>query len=165
MFRYLALTSATSVCLAGACAWAQTAQRTTATYGDWVIRCELHEGIKNCEMAQVTQANGQTLTQIVLGRQAKDAPLKLLFQVPVNVSLPAGVRLIGEGDQAAVVATFGYCVPVGCFAVTDVTDNVIKKLRGLTANGKLEFKDAAGKDVAIPVSFKGFGEAYDVLTR
>ena len=44
-------------------------------------------------------------------------------------------------------------------------DAVIKKLRALTTNGKLQFKDAGDRDVSVPVSFKGFGEAYDTLTK
>jgi invasion protein IalB len=150
------------------CALAQNAQRTTATYGDWVIRCEVRENnAKTCEMAQFTQVSGQAqpVTQIIIGRQTKDSPLKMVFEVPVNVSVPAGVKLMGEGDHADVVASFSNCVPAGCFAVTDIKDPIIKKLRGLTANGKLQFKDAAERDVVFPVSFKGFGEAYDALTK
>jgi invasion protein IalB len=167
MFRCLALLSAAALWLTGVCALAQTAQRTTATYGDWIVRCEMHDSAKTCEMVQFTQSNGQSqpLTQIVLGRQAKDGPLKMVFQVPVNVSLLSGVKLIGEGEPADVVANFSHCVPAGCFAVAEVKANVIKKLRALTVNGKLQFKDAGEHEVAIPVSFKGFGEAYDVLTR
>jgi invasion protein IalB len=38
-------------------------------------------------------------------------------------------------------------------------------LRGLKTNGKLQFKAANEKDVAVPVSFKGFGDAYDAMQK
>jgi invasion protein IalB len=146
---------------------AQTPQRTTANYGDWIVRCEMRDTAKTCEMAQFTQLNGQNqpVTQIVIGRPSKDGLLKIAFQVPVNVSLLAGVKLVTESERADVTVNFSRCIPAGCFAVTDVKENVIKKLRGLTTNGKLQFKDAGEQDVVIPVSFKGFSDAYDALLK
>ena len=38
-------------------------------------------------------------------------------------------------------------------------------MRALTVQGRFEFKDAAQRNVAIPVSFKGFGQAYDALSK
>jgi invasion protein IalB len=42
---------------------------------------------------------------------------------------------------------------------------MVKKLRTRSANGKLLFKDAAQRDVTIPVSFKGFGSAFDAMSK
>ena len=127
----------------------------------------MREAGKACEMVQATQMSGQTqpTTQIVIGRQSKDGPLKVVFQVPINVSLAAGVKLAAEGEQADITSNFSHCVPTGCFAVTDLKENVVKKLRGLTTNGKFQFKDSTEREIAIPVSFKGFAEAYDALTK
>src|SRR5262249_41894834 len=41
----------------------QNPQRTTASYGDWVVRCEVVAGPppqKNCDMEQLAQVQGQT---------------------------------------------------------------------------------------------------------
>ena len=50
-------------------------------------------------------------------------------------------------------------------ADTDLKDDLVKKFRGLDESGKLQFKDGAQQDIAIPVSFKGFGQAYDAMQK
>jgi invasion protein IalB len=146
-------------------AFAQKPQRTTATYEDWVVRCVT--ATKLCEMTQSTQLKGRTqpVTQIVIGRQGKNGPLKIVFQVPINVWLASGVTLTADEGHSLVTASFSRCVPAGCIAGTDINESVVAKLRGLKKNGALRFKDANQQDVAVPVSFKGFGDAYDALRK
>ena len=149
---------------------AQVPQRTTATFDDWTVRCETHAGTppqKSCEMVQTTQVQGQAnpVTQIAIGRTAKGAPLKIVFQVPINVWLPAGVRLVYADKEPPLATTFQRCVPSGCFAEAELKDDLVRKLRTLTENGKLEFKDAAQRDAALPVSFKGFTPAFDTMAK
>jgi invasion protein IalB len=151
-------------------AGAQAPQRTTATYEDWTVRCEVRPGPppqRTCEMIQATQVQGQAnpVTQIAIGRAAKTEPLKVVFQVPINVWLPNGVKLAYADKEAPLAVGFQRCVPTGCFAETDLKDDLVKRLRTLTENGKLEFKDAAQRDVALPVSFKGFGAAFDAMAK
>jgi invasion protein IalB len=148
---------------------AQTPQRTTATYEDWTVRCETRgtPPAKSCEMVQAVTAQGQAapVTQVVVGRASKTDPVKMVFQLPVNVWIPAGVRFTYDSKATPLAANFRWCVPAGCFADLDLKDDVVKRLRGATAQGKFEFKDAAQRDVAIPVSFKGFGQAFDALSK
>ena len=149
---------------------APTPQQTTATYDDWIVRCETLPGPppqKTCEMVQFTQVKGQpgVLTQIAIGRPVKGQPIKLVIQVPISVWLPAGVKLVPGAKDAGVTATFKRCVPTACFADVGVRDDTIRKFRSTTEAGKLQFKDANQKDVALPVSFKGFGPAYDALLK
>ena len=167
MYRPLVLACSILTAVMAGSALAQTPQSTTATYGDWVVRCELRAGAKVCEMAQSTQLKGQAqpVTQIVIGRPAKNSPLKIVFQIPINVWLAAGIRLTTEDGHNEVTASFTQCIPAGCFAETDIKESVVKVLRKLKTNGKLQFKDAVQHDVAAPVSFKGFGDAYDVLQK
>lgn len=154
---------------AGASAQAQTQapQRTTATYQDWTVRCEVAATGKICEMAQAMQIQGQAqpVTQIALGQQSKGAPMKIVLQVPINVWLPAGAKLVINEKEPGIAAVYGRCLPAACLADADLKDDQIKKLRGLTENGKLQFKDAAQQDVVIPVSFKGFDQAYDAMQK
>ena len=145
-------------------------QQTTATYDDWIVRCEAQPGPppqKTCEMVQFTQVKGQpgVLTQIAIGRPVKGQPIKLVIQVPISVWLPTGVRLHSNGKDFGISATFKRCMPTACFAELDVKDDTIRKFRSTTEAGKLEFKDANQKDIALPVSFKGFGVAYDALSK
>lgn len=142
-------------------------QRTTATYEDWTVRCEIKANDKVCEMVQTMQIKGQAqpISQIAIGRVAKDKPLMIVFQVPINVWLPADVRLKADEKDSGIVGTFRRCLPAACFADTELKPEMVKKLRGLTENGKLQFKDAGQQDIAIPVSFKGFAQAYDTLQK
>jgi invasion protein IalB len=164
------LAGTTGLALAQPAAPPAPPQQTTATYEDWVVRCETRPGPppqKTCEMAQFTQAQGQTglLTSIAIGRPAKQQPLKMVVQVPITVWLPAGVQVTAGGKDTGVPATYKRCFPAYCFADTEIRDDVIRRFRTATENGKLLFKDANQKDVALPVSFKGFGTAFDALAR
>ena len=146
---------------------AQAPQRTTATYGDWTVRCTLDGKTKTCEMAQSVQIKGraQPITQIAIGRRTKNGPLKIVFGVPVNVWLPNGVELVTSKKEADVKARFSRCIPTGCFAEADIDATGIKQLSQIKNNGKLQFKDARLQQVAIPVSFKGFGDAFEALQK
>jgi invasion protein IalB len=145
-------------------------QQTTATYEDWVVRCETRAGpspVKTCEMVQFTRAQGQpgVLTQVAIGRPMRGQPIKLVIQVPIAVWLPTGVRLTAGAKDPGVAATFKRCMPTACFADTDIKDDVIRRFRSSNEPGRLLFKDANQKDVALPVSFKGFSAAYDALAK
>lgn len=148
----------------------QTPQQTTATYEDWIVRCETLAGPpaqKSCEMVQFTHVKGQqaALTQIAIGRPVKGQPVKLVIQVPLGVWLPTGIRFVPGAGEAGLPTTFKRCVQAGCFADTDLKDDMVRKLRATKTAGKIEFKDAGQKDVGLPVSFNGFGAAYDALAK
>jgi invasion protein IalB len=65
--------------------------------------------------------------------------------------LAAGAKLVYDDKQPGLTATFTRCVPAGCFAEAILTDDMVKRLRGRTEAGHLEFKDATQRDVAVPV--------------
>ena len=146
-----------------------TPQRTTASYEDWTVRCETRgtPTVKTCEMVQAVTAPGQQspVTQVAVGRASPKDPVKAVFQLPVNVWIPGGVRFVYDAKAAPLAAGFKWCAPAGCFADLELSNDLIKRLRGITAQGRFEFKDAGQRDVAIPVSFKGFGQAFDALTK
>jgi invasion protein IalB len=148
-----------------AAAWAQAPQHTTATYDDWTVRCDMTGPLKNCDLTQSTQMQGQAISLIVIARMSKSEPLRIVFEVPINVWLPAGVRLASGKDSDFVSAAFKRCLGTGCFADAELKDDVVKKLRSESENGKLLFKDAVQKDVALPVSFKGFAVAFDSIFK
>ena len=168
---FLTAALAAGSCLAvAASAYAQAPQRTTATYEDWTVRCETppaNPAQKVCEMVQTTQMQGQAapVTQIAIGRAAKTDPLRLVIGVPVNVWLATQVKLVYDDKQPGLTTPFTRCVPQGCFVDTTLSDDMIKRLRARTEPGRLEFKDSTQRDVAVPVSFKGFGQAFDALMK
>jgi invasion protein IalB len=147
-----------------------TPQQTSATYDDWIVRCESRPGPpaqKACEMVQFTQLKGQpgVLTQIGIAKPVKGQPIRVAIQVPTSVWLPTGVRLQTSDKDEGILATFKYCVATACFGLIDVKDDVIRKWRAASEPGKLVFKDANQRDIALPVSFKGFVTAYDALLK
>jgi invasion protein IalB len=145
-------------------------QQTSATYDDWIVRCESRPGPpvqKACEMVQFTQLKGQAgvLTQIGIGKPVKGQPVRVAIQVPTSVWLPTGVRLQTSDKDEGILAAFKSCVATACFGLSDVKDDVIRKWRAASEPGKLVFKDANQRDIALPVSFKGFVTAYDALLK
>jgi Invasion protein B, involved in pathogenesis len=153
-------------CLAlAAASWAQAPKHTTAVYEDWTVRCDMTGSARTCDLAQSTQTQDQVVSLIVIGRASKTEPLRIVFQVPITVWLPDGVSLATDKGAKIVSASFKRCLGGGCFADAEITDDILAKLRGEVEKGKLLFTDAAQKEVALPVSFKGFAAAYDAMVR
>ncbi len=144
-------------------------QRTTATFDDWTLRCETQgtPPVKNCELVQAVTAQGQSqpITQMVIGRATPKDPLKVVFQLPLNVWIATGVSLTFDAKAASIPAAFRWCTPAGCFADFDLNADQTKRLRAATAQGRFTFKDASQRDVNIPVSFKGLSAALDALAK
>jgi len=145
-------------------------QRTTATYDDWVVECQTQTGSspeKVCDMAQVTQMQGRNIpfSRVAIARPAKASPVKLVVQVPVYASFQTNVRIQTSDSDAGLAVPFARCMPTGCFADFDLKDDVLKKFRAASNSGKLSFADASGHDVSVPLSFKGFGQAFDALVK
>jgi len=155
---------------APAAASSETPQRTTATYDDWVVQCETRTGPppeKICEMAQVTQVQGRNtpFSRVAVLRPIKGQPVKLIVQVPINASFAAPVRVSTAEGDAGITSPFARCIPSGCFSEFELRDDILKKFRAASGAGKMSFPDAGGHDVAVPLSFKGFAQAYDALAK
>ena len=154
--------------LSAAGAAAQTApQRTSATYEDWTVQCELNAGPpaqKLCEVVQVGQTQGQTVSRVAIGRVTKSEPFKIVVQLPVNLWL-AGVKIQLDDKDPGLAAPFRRCVPAGCFADVEIKDDMVKRLRAATGSGKISFKNSAQQDASVPLSFKGFAQAFDALAK
>jgi len=148
----------------------ETPQSTTATYGDWVVQCRSMSGPpakEVCDMAQVAQLQGKNLpfSRIAVAHPEKGQPVKLVVQVPVNISFNTNVRIQTVDGDPGIAAPFTNCTPNGCFAIFDLKDDSLKKLHAATGVGKLSFADAGGHEISVPISFKGFGEAYEALAK
>jgi invasion protein IalB len=148
----------------------ETPQSTTATYGDWVLQCVTRAGPPRetvCDVAQITQVQGKNIpfSRVAVAHPQKGQPIKLIVQVPVNASFGSDVRLQPAEKEAALQAPFLNCTPNGCFAEFDLKDEAMRKLRAASGAGKLSFADAGGHDVTVPVSFNGFGQAFDALAK
>ena len=149
---------------------AEAQQSTTATYEDWTVRCAIGAGSppqKPCDMEQF--AYGQTkerpFSRAAILQRDKDKQLTLVVQVPVNVWLATGVRIEIGGKDIGLPAPFVRCGPAGCFAETGLTAEVQKQFRTVTEPGRILYKNAAQQDVVVPLSFKGFAQAFDAVAK
>jgi len=145
-------------------------QRTTATYGDWVVQCVANSSPPPdaiCDMSQVTQVQGKNVpfSRVAVAHPDKGQPVKLIVQVPVNVSFATQVHIQTSDDDPGVIAPFANCNPNGCFAEFDLRDDLLKKLYGATSAGKMSFADAGGHTITVPMSFNGFSQAFDALSK
>ena len=131
------------------------------------MRYEQFSALGTCDMAQVTQLQGKNLlfSRVAVGRPEKGQPVKLVVQVPVNVSFATQVHIQTGDTDPGVIAPFANCTPNGCFAEFDLREDPLKKLREASGTGKLSFADAGGHDVTVPISLNCFSQAFDALAK
>jgi invasion protein IalB len=147
-------------------------QRTTATYANWVLACETQPGPppqKTCGITQVVQAQAQGRTTpfstVTVLHPAKGQPIKLVVQVPPSITVSTTVRIQTADADPGITAPFARCAPTGCFADFEIKDDVLKRFRAASGNGKITYADVGGHDVVIPLSFSGFNQAFEALAK
>jgi len=188
--RVSALAAIATSALIGANGWAETAKptpapsttqapvsdepaATTASFGDWIMRCQRtgeggDKAVRVCEAGQTIQVQGQVapIAQIGIGRLTAGEPLRITVVLPPNITLPSNVRIVAdEKDESGIELAWRRCLPGGCVADAKLEPETIKYWRGRTAAGKLSFKDAAGRDLTIPFSFRGLAQSLDALAK
>ncbi|HEV7256505.1 MAG TPA: invasion associated locus B family protein [Bosea sp. (in: a-proteobacteria)] len=145
---------------------------TTASFGDWTLRCQRTGDAAKpgriCEVAQVLQAQGQQtpIAQIALGRLGAGEPLRVTAVMPVSVTFPSSVQIVmGDKDAKPLELAWRRCIPNGCFADTAPSDDVIRQWRKASEPGRILFKDAAGRELALPLSARGLDQAVEALAK
>ena len=145
---------------------AQAPQRTTAAYYDWTVSCvTAAAGHKSCGLVQTLRSQTSPAGQIGIGRSEGNGTMRLSVEVPANVWLPSGLKLVLSDRKTIVSATFKMCVAGRCIADADLTNEQIDKMRTQTEVGSIEYANAAQSNVSLPVSFHGFAEAIDGLKK
>jgi len=144
--------------------------QTTATYGDWVLRCVRPgngaTGPRVCEVVQTMVVQGQTqpVAQIAIGNDKADLRLTLL--VPPAVSFSKVPTVSAQGGAAPrFELVWRRCLPHGCFADVAVNAALLKTLRSRTEPLQVAFKDAGERDATLPFSLRGLVPALDALAR
>ena len=140
---------------------------TTATYGDWVVRCSQSGDTQVCEVAQTIYMQGQQapIAVVAIGREKKTAPLRMVLQLPLNVNVATRAKIALREGEAAIELNFENCIPTGCFAVVQPADDTMKRLRAHTEPGRISYKDASQRDVAFQFSLRGLSLALDALLK
>ena len=146
--------------------------QTTATYGDWTLRCESGQqgdkARKICEVIQFLQPPGQStpIAQVAFGKLETGNDLHVVAALPVNIVFPSSVKIgLDEKDPKAVDLVWRRCLPGGCFAEAPATDDALGRWRNASGPGRLVFKDAGNHDIAVAVPFRGLSQALDALAK
>jgi len=148
-------------------------QATTASFGDWVMRCRRIDnapsGATSCEVAQTLQVQGQgPIAEIAFGSPpGKDASagMRVVVVLPNNVTFAGAVLMSIDEKDKPVELTYRRCLPAGCFADTDAKDDILAKWRTQAGRGRLVFKDGASRDIVLPFSFRGLAQALDAMAK
>lgn len=143
---------------------------TTATYGDWTVRCvpppQDPAGAKVCEVTQAIRSEDRPgiMAQLAFGAWPKDGPLRVVVQLPNGVFLPPGVRLLPqEGATTGLDLAYSTCLQ-GCFADAEISADMLATLTSSRGPARLEFVNNARNRVALPVSLDGLKAALDART-
>jgi invasion protein IalB len=146
---------------------AEAPERTSAQFGDWSVNCAGRAPARACEMVMGVRDQGRQLgAALALGRATREAPLRLVAQLPVNIRVSQPVRLVLEGAEPLALP-FQSCNRLGCFAEIELREDAVRRLRALPAEqlSRLEWRDAAGQEMVLPASFRGFAAAAEALAR
>src|SRR5690242_6565044 len=137
--------------------------QTTATYGDWVLRCVRPEkGPHVCEVVQsmVVKGQQQPVAQVAVGYEKND--LRFTMLVPPAISLSRGPTLgVANASAPHFDLAWRRCLPNGCFADVAVGSELLKLLRSRTEPIQIDFRDAAEREVKLPLSLRGLVPALD----
>ena len=166
--RLLAASDTVPVPTPAAIASDQSAESFTATYGDWQLQCGGAAGARNCQVIQTLVIKGQKapFAQLGFGKLAKDGPLYFTAVVPVNVTFPSTVEIgLKKGDEHPTEVPFTRCLPTGCFASIEVDDALLKRWKEQDGAGSLTIKSGSGKDLTVPMSYRGLKRAMDEFDK
>ena len=147
-----------------------TPERTTASFGDWVLRCDAAPAAAKrvCEVAQAMTVQGQSapIAQIAFGRATRAEPMRVTVVLPVAVTLTTKPKIVSEkDDKSPIELAWQRCIPGGCIASATVADDVMARLGARTEPGGIAFKDAAEHDIAVPLSLRGLTQALAALAK
>jgi invasion protein IalB len=136
-----------------------------AQYGDWQLSCDtpLGASFEQCFIVQNVTAEDQPnvgLSVIVLKTADRKARLMRVL-APLGVLLPNGLGLNVDGVDLGRVA-FSRCYPSGCVVEVMLDETLLAQLSGGTSAIFVVFKTPE-EGIGIPVSLKGFSEAYGNL--
>jgi invasion protein IalB len=145
-------------------------ERTTASFGDWIMRCEAGTapGKRICEVALILTAQGQTapIAQVAVGKGPAAEGKPTTVVLPHNVSLTTRPRIVfAKTSDAPVELSWQRCTPGACFASVTLSSDAAKTLGTQTEAGKIVYKTAAEQEITLPLSFRGLAQSLEALSK
>jgi invasion protein IalB len=147
-----------------------TPERTTASFGDWILRCEspAAPAKRACEVALILTAQGQTaaIAQIALGKAVPPDGRPMTIVLPHNISLLSKPRIVvAKSGGAPVELAWQRCTPGACFASVSLPADAATNFGAQTEPGKISYKNAGEQEVELPLSFRGLAQALEALAK
>ncbi len=148
-----------------------SAQTSSATFGDWTLRCQTAaapQARRSCEVIQNVMIQNQSapFALVAFGKPTPEDGLHVTVVVPVNVTFPSSVRVAtDEKDPQPAELSWTRCLPAGCFATAVPKEESLKKWRAASSPARVTFKSASGQDIAMQISFRGLAQALDALAK
>jgi invasion protein IalB len=132
----------------------------TETYGDWIVRCVIDNGVKLCTLSQTqsTKDNGQRIFAIEL--LPRDGKVEGNMLMPFGLKLDAGAILKLDGEDLE-QARFSTCTAQGCLlpvSFPSVVTDTMSKAKTLTVAAQ---SVNGGQPVIFNVPLNGFAAALD----
>lgn len=148
-------------------------QATTATFGNWILRCQEVGGGKPkvCEISQSIQLQNQSGPAAQYGIAATDQKDEwiLVAVLPPNVSFPSSVKFVAgsKADKSELTVELNWrrCLPGGCFAEARLSHSVLNKISQIAEPGQMNFQNAAGASVGTPIYFSGLSQAMQAFIK
>ncbi|WP_398478031.1 invasion associated locus B family protein [Tardiphaga sp.] len=145
-------------------------ERTTASFGDWIMRCEAigAPAKRVCEVALILTAQGQNapIAQVAIGKVGAAEGKPTTIVLPHNVSLTSKPRIVfAKAGDAPVEFTWQRCTPGACFASVTLSNDAAKTLGAQAEAGKIVYKTAGEQEIALPMSFRGLAQSLDALAK
>lgn len=147
-----------------------TPEKTTASFGDWMLRCEsvAAQAKRVCEVAHMITLQGQSspVAQLAIGKLASSEGQQLTIVLPPNIAIAAKPQVsTAKTGGTPIELVWQRCLPGACFASASVSQAVIGDLGAQTEPGRIMFKNAADQEVALPLSFRGLSQAMAALAK
>lgn len=157
------------------------AQITSTAFGNWSLRCrkeappakdapkDAPKPARACEISETLEASDHSgpIAKLSIGRpNGGTGALFAVLIVPNNISFPSSVHIrTDDKDIWGLQLSWVRCIPGGCFAQAELADATVGYWHGLQTQGEIRFPDSTGTQVALPLSFNGFGQALDALNK
>lgn len=143
----------------------QGPSQTTATYGDWTLRCTLrgrpgsHNTLCEADLAMHVQGQDGTFVGVAFGPLSASQPPKLVIELPLGVWLQAHPTLyLNAKTKSGIEASFTFCTR-SCFASAPLPAGELAALKSASGPGRMEFVDPRRTRISVPVPFDGLKSA------
>ncbi|MFV0284247.1 MAG: invasion associated locus B family protein [Castellaniella sp.] len=142
---------------------------TTASFGDWILRCQRigEPSRKLCEVVYMITIQGKTnpIAQVAIGKSQSGGSERLTVVVPPNIVIGAKPQVMIKAKATPIELAWQRCLPGACFASSEISNATISELAAQSEPGKIMFKDAADREITLPLASRGLSQALAALAK